>query len=470
VASAVHLADFVVAAVAGWASFVVQSAFAWPLPILSGAAHAFVLALGLALVARTPKPSSRAAEDLTRQGLCAQLRDGAAHALSAIGFALVVAVALLRPGRVERAGLIAWLLEWAVLTTAGVVTVRLILLPLLARWRRAGRLRQSVAIYGTGALAELLVERLRRACSETIEIIGVFDDRAGRERVGSGLGELPHGTTADLVDLSRQFDIDRIIVALPHSAERRLLEILRKLHKMPVDISLAPDMVGFSLPAKDHDDFDGLPLLDIFSNPLTFSQNLLKSMFDRIAAALGIVALSPVLLLLGIAIELESKGPALFRQNRFGFGDRVIQVYKFRTMYVEASDPNGERQSAINDPRITGVGGFLRRWSLDELPQLFNVLRGELSLVGPRPHAISMRVKQRRNEDIVPDYALRHHVKPGITGWAQVNSCHGPVESEKALHERIAHDLHYINQWSLWFDIRILLRTLVIVFRKRHTY
>jgi Undecaprenyl-phosphate glucose phosphotransferase len=307
-------------------------------------------------------------------------------------------------------------------------------------------------------------------CTESVEIVGVFDERAGRGVVGAGLRELPHGTTADLVELSRRLEIDRIVVALPHSAEKRLLEILRKLHKMPVEISLAPDMVGFNVPAKDHEAFGGLPLLDVYGRPLTFGQTLVKSAFDRLAAALGIVLLSPLLLGVALAIKLDSKGPVLFRQNRFGFGDRVIGVYKFRTMKAESADTNGEKQTETNDPRITRIGGLLRRLSIDELPQLLNVLRGELSLVGPRPHAVSMRVKQRRNEDIVPDYALRHHVRPGITGWAQVNGYHGPVDTERHLHERVAYDLDYINHWSLWFDVRILLRTVVIAFGQRHAY
>jgi Undecaprenyl-phosphate glucose phosphotransferase len=288
--------------------------------------------------------------------------------------------------------------------------------------------------------------------------------------VGAGLRALPHGTTADLVEMSRLLEIDRIIVALPHAAEKRLLEILRKLHKMPVEISLAPDMVGFNLPAKDQDEFGGLPLLDVYGKPLSFGQTLVKSVFDRIAAALGVVALSPVLALVAAAIKLDSKGPILFRQNRYGFGDRVIGVYKFRTMKAETSDADGEKQTELNDPRITRIGGFLRKTSLDELPQLLNVLRGELSLVGPRPHAVSMRVRQRRNADIVPDYALRHHVKPGITGWAQVNGHHGPVATEQHLHGRVAFDLDYINHWSLWFDIKIIVRTLYVAFSHRAAY
>jgi Undecaprenyl-phosphate glucose phosphotransferase len=463
VASAIRLADFLIALIAGGITLACQS-FAWPLPLLPAVTGILVLTL----MTRALAPAQNQPE-LTRQRLSKQLADGIVHALSAFGFALVAVITVLQPDPAGRAPLVDWLLLWATASVAGIVLARVVLSIFLKRWRDAGQLKQLVAVYGTGDLAERLVARLG-ACPEAIEIVGVFDDRAGRGVVGAGLRELPHGTTADLVELSRQFEIDRIVVALPHSAEQRLLEILRKLHKMPVEISLAPDMVGFNLPAKDHDEFGGLPLLDVYGRPLTFGESLVKTAFDRLAAAVGLVLLSPLLLAIAAAIKLDSKGPVLFRQNRYGFGDRVIGVYKFRTMKAESADTNGEKQTAVNDPRITRIGGFLRRTSLDELPQLFNVLRGELSLVGPRPHAVSMRVKQRRNEDIVPDYALRHHVKPGITGWAQVNGYHGPVETEKHLHQRVAYDLDYINHWSLWFDIRIILRTLFIAFGQRHAY
>ena len=465
VASAIQLVDFLIVLIAGAASVAVSPAFHWPLPVLPAATGVLVLILMIRM--RTPGP--RRPAQMTRQSLLEQLADGIVHALTAFGFALVVVLAVLQPSPTERVTLVMWLLGWAAASVAGIAFSRVVLSALLARWRAAGRRKQSVAIYGTGTLAERLVARLG-ACPETIDIVGVFDDRAGRGTVGKGLRELPHGTTAELVELSRQFEIDRIVVALPHSAEQRLLEILRKLHKMPVEISLAPDMVGFSLPAKDREEFGGLPLLDVYGRPLSFGEILVKTAFDRLAASVGIVFLSPLLLAISIAIKLDSKGPVLFRQNRYGFGDRVIQVYKFRTMTAETADTNGEKQTETNDPRLTRLGGFLRRWSLDEFPQLLNVLRGELSLVGPRPHAVSMRVKQRRNEDIVPDYALRHHVKPGITGWAQVNGYHGPVQTERALHERVAYDIDYINHWSLWFDIRIILKTLLIAFGHRHAY
>jgi Undecaprenyl-phosphate glucose phosphotransferase len=463
--SAIQLADFVVVLLAGALSLGAQPGLAWPL----GALPAVTAGLVLALMTRSLEPGPRRPQDLLRRSLSKLIADGAVHALTAMAFALLVTVAVLQPSVQDRAALIQWLSLWSVGAIVGIGAVRIVLTRLLARWRAAGRLKQTVAVYGTGDLAVRLVERLRGASSATVEIVGVFDDRAAR-RISIGLCTLPQGTTADLVELSRQYEIDRIIVALPHSAEQRLLEILRKLHKMPVEISLAPDMVGFNVPGKDHDEFGGLPLLDVYGRPLSFGQTLLKTVFDRAAAAFGIVALSPLLLAVAVAIKLDSEGPALFRQNRYGFGDRVIGVYKFRTMKAKLADANGEKQTETNDPRLTRIGGLLRRLSIDELPQLLNVLRGELSLVGPRPHAVSMRVRQRRNEDIVPDYALRHHVKPGITGWAQVNGYHGPVETERALHERVAYDLDYINNWSLWFDIRILLRTLVIAFGQRHAY
>ena len=464
--SSLQLVDFLVVLVTGGAALALQWLNTLPPINLTAIASSLVLALMM----RALEPGPGQPQGLLRRNLQNLVVDGAVHAFTAFAFALLVVIALFEPSAQERGPLIQYLCLWALIAVCGITVVRLCLGHLLHRWRADGRLKQLVAVYGTGDLAERLVERLAASCPESVEIVGAFDDRSARRVPGPCLRQLRHGTTAELVELSRRCEIDRIVVALPHSAEQRLLEILRKLHKMPVEISLAPDMVGFSLAPKGHEEFGGLPLLDVYGRPLSFGQSLIKTVFDRTAAAVGLIILSPVLLFVAAAIKFDSKGPVLFRQNRYGFGDRVIGVYKFRTMKAEDADANGEKQTAVNDPRITRIGGFLRRSSIDELPQLFNVLRGELSLVGPRPHAVSMRVKQRLNEDIVPDYALRHHVKPGITGWAQVNGCHGPVETERALRDRVTYDLDYINNWSLWFDIRILLRTLFIVFGRRHAY
>jgi lipopolysaccharide/colanic/teichoic acid biosynthesis glycosyltransferase len=388
----------------------------------------------------------------------------------AFGFALVAVTAVFQPSAAEREPLVEWLLLWCFMTLAGVAVVRGVVWMLQARWQAAGRLKQLVAIYGTGDHAERLVEWLGVTCPKTIEIVGVFDDRAGRGVVGAGLRALPHGTTAELVEMSRLLEIDRIIVALPHSAEKRLLEILRKLHKMPVEISLAPDMVGFNVPAKDQEAFGGLPPLDVYGKPLTFGQSLVKTTFDRLAAALGIIALSPVLLIVALVIRLDSKGPVLFRQNRYGFwrpGDRRLQVPD-----DEGRDRGRQRREADRGQRPAHYPR--RRLPAQDQPRrtaaAVQLLRGELSLVGPRPHAVSMHIRQRRNEDIVPDYALRHHVKPGITGWAQVNGYHGPVDTEQHLHRRVAYDIDYINNWSLWFDVKIIVRTLFVAFSHRAAY
>ncbi len=381
-------------------------------------------------------------------------------------FALALIAVLVLPGADQ--AMFKWLAAWAVGAAGAVLCAHLAVANRIARWHEEGRFKQTVAIFGTGDLAERLLERLHATSADSIELIGVFDDR---RRVGNAnLQALVRGSSRDLIELSRQRMIDRVIVALPHSAEQRLVEVLRKLHQMPVEISLAPDMVGFSVAGRDSAEFGGLPLIDVYGRPLSFGQNLAKGAFDKIVAAIALIVAAPVMIVCAIAIKLDSKGPVLFCQPRLGFGDRVIRVFKFRSMSHEAADLACERQSSRDDPRITRVGRFLRKSSLDELPQLFNVLRGEMSLVGPRPHAIAMQVEHRRNEDIVPDYALRHHVKPGITGWAQVNGYNGPVDTIEALRARVAHDLDYINNWSLWFDIRSLFLTIKVMIGQRHAY
>jgi polysaccharide biosynthesis protein PslA len=373
-------------------------------------------------------------------------------------------------GDASRLGLTHWLALWAMGAVAGACAVRIGLSGLVTRWRSQGRLKQAVAIFGTGELAKRLLQRLRASSGDMIELVGVFDDRSRRRIANPALRSLAVGTSDDLVALSRQRDIDRVLVALPHSAEHRVAEVVRKLHHMPVEISLAPDLVGYNLPCRDPDELAGLPLVEVYGRPLTFTQVLLKSAIDRTLAGLALLIGAPLFLALALAIKLDSKGPVLFRQNRDGSGDRRIGVFKFRTMYAEATDYDCKTQTQKDDPRITRIGRFLRRWSIDELPQLLNVLRGEMSLVGPRPHAIAMTAEERPNRDIIPDYALRHHMKPGITGWAQVNGYHGPVETEEQLRARIRYDLEYINNWSCWFDFQILLRTVRIILGQRHAY
>ncbi len=466
VALAARLADVLAVAAAGAVAYRLQPTFHWPLdPTTTLTALAV-----MAMVVRFPGVEPRLLQDSRLRVLSRQLADGTLRTLLPFVVSVLVVIALVPADHISRAPLTHWLTMWAMGAVTGVCGIRFCLAGMIAHWRSQGRLKQRVAIFGTGDLAERLLDRLRACCANSIELVGVFDDRARRRIASPGLRSLALGTADDLIVLSRRRDIDRVLVALPHSAEHRVAAVLKKLHQMPVEISLAPDLVGYNVPCRDPGDLAGLPLLNVYGQPLTFGQVLLKSAIDKILAVSAAIVGAPLYLALAIAIKLDSRGPVLFRQNRDGFGDRVIGVYKFRTMSVDATDYDGKFQARPNDPRVTRVGHFLRRWSLDELPQLINVMRGEMSLVGPRPHAVSMTVEERPNRDIVPDYALRHHVKPGITGWAQVNGYHGPVATEEALRARVRYDLDYINNWSFWFDFQIMVRTLTIVLGQRHAY
>ncbi len=213
-----------------------------------------------------------------------------------------------------------------------------------------------------------------------------------------------------------------------------------------------------------------MPVLDIFDKPIADWNMVIKTLFDRIVGALILVALSPVMIATAIAIKLDSKGPIFFRQRRLGFNNEVIEVLKFRSLYDEHADPAAKRVVTKNDPRVTRVGRFIRRTSIDELPQLINVLRGELSLVGPRPHAVEAPTANRLWEEVVDGYFARHRVKPGLTGWAQINGWRGELDTPEKLQNRVEHDLYYIENWSLLFDLYILARTPFALMKTENAY
>jgi len=195
-----------------------------------------------------------------------------------------------------------------------------------------------------------------------------------------------------------------------------------------------------------------------------------KLLFDQIVSVAALIAFSPLMALIALAIKLDSKGPVLFRQKRQGFNNELIDVYKFRSMYVEASDADASKLVTKNDPRVTRVGAFLRKTSLDELPQLFNVIKGELSLVGPRPHALKAKAEDRLYADVVDGYFARHRVKPGVTGWAQINGWRGETDTEEKIQRRVEHDLYYIENWSVTFDLYILLMTPFALLKGQNAY
>jgi len=259
----------------------------------------------------------------------------------------------------------------------------------------------------------------------------------------------------ELIDFARQSEIDMVIISLPLEAEERINWLISKLKVLPVEIRLSAfsQDYAFSRNARD-------PLISAIRGTFPAERRLMKRAFDIVFATLALLIVWPVMLVAAMAIWLETGGPILFRQKRHGYNDRIIDVLKFRSMYNETMDPTARHVVTRDDPRVTRVGRVLRSSSIDELPQLFNVLSGDLSLVGPRPHAVdALSSRQERFSSIVDGYSARHRLPPGITGWAQIHGFRGEVDVASKLHARFEHDLYYIENWSIWLDLLILLRT-----------
>ncbi|HRX37685.1 MAG TPA: exopolysaccharide biosynthesis polyprenyl glycosylphosphotransferase, partial [Aestuariivirga sp.] len=249
-----------------------------------------------------------------------------------------------------------------------------------------------------------------------------------------------------------------------------LLTILRRLWELPVDIRISGQASTLKLTPRAYTYIGKLPLLSVFDRPLKGWNQVLKDWLDRVIALAAIVALSPVMLAVALAVKLESKGPLIFRQKRYGFNNETIEVLKFRSMYANKTDHAAAKLVTRDDPRVTRVGRIIRKTSLDELPQLFNVLTGELSLVGPRPHATQAKAAEALYEKVVDGYFARHKVKPGITGWAQINGWRGETDTHEKIEQRVKYDLEYIDRWSLAFDLYILARTPLALLKSENAY
>jgi Undecaprenyl-phosphate glucose phosphotransferase len=362
-----------------------------------------------------------------------------------------------------------WVGLWFVYGFFGLFTARLLLKHQIQRWQRGGRLTRNLVVVGAGEHGQRLVEHLIKHGDQAERIIGIFDDRKGR--VPDYINNLPVlGAIDELMVFARKNPIDQIIVALPWDAETRLLSWMKKLRNLPINVQLCPDMIGFHLPHRHVSHVAGVPMLNVFEKPISGWNYIVKSMEDRVLAAMILVIILPLVLLIALAIRLDSRGSVLFRQKRYGFNNEVIEVLKFRSMHVEQCDSSvgaAVVQATKQDPRVTRVGRILRRTSLDELPQFINVLLGTMSIVGPRPHAVSHNEQYAR---LIDEYLARHRVKPGITGWAQVNGLRGETETLEKMAQRVRYDLYYIENWSLLFDIRIILRTLFVGFVNHNAY
>jgi putative colanic acid biosynthesis UDP-glucose lipid carrier transferase len=351
---------------------------------------------------------------------------------------------------------------WSVLTPVLLIAV---VLPIHAWFRNILVSRENtkrVIIVGCNEASQALAAKLKLL---HLRVDGAFDDR-GEGRLGSQLLVPLLGKLPELPDYVRTHSVDVIFIALPMRHVQRVITLLGELRDTTASIYYVPDIFVFDLIQAGTADVLGIPVVAMCESPLNGNGGLTKRLTDVVFSAVGLLALSPILLLAAGLVAASSRGPVIFKQRRYGIDGRQIIVYKFRTMGVTEDGPTIV-QATRDDKRVTLVGRFLRRTSIDELPQLVNVLEGSMSLVGPRPHAVAHNEEYRK---LIPGYMVRHKVPPGITGLAQVNGCRGELSSLEDMKARVHYDLEYLRHWSWLLDMRILLRTVLIVFGDKHAY
>ncbi|QKV18327.1 undecaprenyl-phosphate glucose phosphotransferase [Oricola thermophila] len=363
-----------------------------------------------------------------------------------------------------------WSGSWFIGGMFFLLATRLLLALRIRDWTRSGKLERRAVIVGGGRPAERLIRALEKQRDNDIRICGIFDDRDDERSPPIVAGYPKLGNVEELVAFSRKARIDMLIVSLPLDAEDRVLMMLKKLWVLPVDIRLSAHSNKLRFRHRTYSFIGSVPMLDLADKPIRDWDSVAKRSFDVVFSLLGIVAFSPVMLVTAIAIKLDSRGPVIFRQKRYGFNNDEIWVYKFRSMYTDQCDPSARAMVTKGDPRVTRVGRIIRKTSIDELPQFFNVLRGELSLVGPRPHAITAQAANRLYNEVVDGYFARHRVKPGVTGWAQINGWRGETDTDDKIRKRTEFDLYYIENWSVLFDLKILFLTPIRLFNTDNAY
>lgn len=418
-------------------------------------AATFVAAASALIMATSLAATSSYAPCILRKPLNALLRTAAALTLpvglmclalpasiSTLLLAILVSlVATVVPLRLAGAGIVQWIFGMRLLD------------------RRA-------VLAGGGEHALSLIRGLSQMPENNVRIFGIFDDRDDLRSPAQILGVPKLGGYQDLIEFARRSEIDMVIVALPLEAERRISWLLDAFRVLPVEVRLSAFSHNyvFGNTAKS-------PLISAIRHSFAPECRFSKRLFDLLFASVALIPAAPLMLMAAAAIRLESAGPVIFRQTRHGYNNRAIEVLKFRSMYHECADPEARSIVTRGDPRVTRVGRLLRRSSLDELPQLFNVLKGDLSLVGPRPHAVdAVSSQNERFARIVDGYSARHRLPPGITGWAQIHGWRGEIDTPEKLRARFEHDLYYIENWSLWLDLKILIRTPLSLLDGRSAY
>ena len=361
------------------------------------------------------------------------------------------------------------LLPWIFLTPLVLLGLRLLVYKSLGFWRSYGRNTRTAVIAGAGSLGQHLAKSLMDLPWLGIRFLGFFDDHKLGEKIT--LAAKPHGHSVlgdldEMVTFVRDFQVNMVYLVLPMRAQARLRGIIEKLQDTTASVYFAPDVFIYSLFQSSLTDLRGIPLISLWETPFFGVNAMLKRVLDVVLASFLLLCTAPLLVLLALGVKLTSPGPVFFKQRRYGLEGEEIRVFKFRTMSV-CEDGATIPQVRRDDPRLTAFGKFLRRTSLDELPQLFNVLQGRMSIVGPRPHAVAHNEFYRQR---LPRYMLRHKVRPGITGLAQVNGLRGETETLEKMEQRLAYDLEYLRRWSLWLDVKLICQTVWKTISDKNAY
>lgn len=357
------------------------------------------------------------------------------------------------------------LLLWVFLTPLLVIAACLLLKQIAKRIRHLRVRQKKAVVVGANLLSRKLIQAIADDSMSPVEIVALFDDR-GAPRADAETCAPMRGQLAGVAAYCKAQAIDCIYITLPMSSHPRIMRLIDELHDTTASIYFLPDIFIYDLIQARLDTLNGIPLVAICETPFLGVNGVIKHATDLILASLILIFVSPLILAVALGVKLSSPGPVLFRQRRYGLDGRDIVVYKFRSMTVCEDGPE-VTQAHRDDGRVTAFGAFLRRTSLDELPQFINVLQGRMSIVGPRPHAIAHNEMYRK---LIKSYMVRHKVKPGITGWAQINGFRGETESLEKMAKRIEYDLDYLRNWSPWLDLWIVLRTIVLVLKDPNAY
>jgi len=363
-----------------------------------------------------------------------------------------------------------WFVSWYAAGIVVLLAERLVVASSVRRWTRQGRLYRRAAIYGSSPISEKLLNELEVDVDADIRITGIFDDRSD-DRVARVVAGYPHlGGLKQLVSFARNSRLDLVIVALPITAEKRVVDVTRALAVLPTEVKLPARATELRFTSNTYSRVGNVAMIDLVEKPIADWGSVAKWVFDKIVGSLALLLLAPLMIAVAVAIKLDSRGPVLFRQKRYGFNNELVEVFKFRSMYVDRCDKDASRLVTKDDPRVTRVGRFIRKTSIDELPQLFNVILGNLSLVGPRPHALEAKAAGDLYDKVVDGYFARHKVKPGITGWAQINGWRGETDTPEKILKRVECDIYYIENWSLLLDVYILLKTPFALLKSDNAY